>query len=114
MTDDINSYTGMGMTWIATERERVVLQKGYTLAHDNAEHTVEELMRIGSCYIDWAAGELEGMSGDIPPAFYPEDSSIEWKTPESSIEGAVRGAAFIASALDLFNAQMVMEAHKSE
>ncbi len=103
---NLDDFFGGGAGWVWSERSRH-LDLGYTIAHDADEHSVEELTRIGSCYINWAANGLEGSEGDIPPAFYPEDSSIPWKTPDSEVEGLVKGASFILAALDLFNAQML-------
>lgn len=95
-----------GLDLIVEERLRQVEKLGYTVEHDHAEHSPEELMRIGACYVDWAACDLEGSYADNPHPFWPEDSSIPWKPEESAIENAAKGAAFVAAALDLLDAQI--------
>lgn len=104
-----------GLDMIVEERLRQVEQLGYTIPHDNEEHSVDELLRIGVCYADAAASEEEGMSlseewgVDEKHPFWPEDSTISWKLEVSPMENATKGAAFIAAALDLMHAQIMGE-----
>lgn len=101
-----------GLDLIVEERLRQVEQLGYTIPHDSDEHSVEELMRVGACYIDWATQEMEGddpqSSHGVCHAFWPE-TSIPWKPEDSAIENAAKGAAFVAAALDLLYAEIVGE-----
>lgn len=104
MPRDIEHLKGLDL--IVEERLRQVEKLGYTVQHDHDEHSAEELMRIGACYVDYAANDLEGQSQDNPHSFWPEDSSIPWKPENSAIENAAKGAAFVAAALDLLDAQI--------
>lgn len=97
-----------GLDLIVEERLRQVNPLGYDIKHDAQCHSPEELMRVGSCYIEYAANEMEGMAQDSPHPFWP-DTEIPWKPEESPIENAAKGAAFVAAALDLLFAQLVGE-----
>lgn len=97
-----------GLDLIVEERLRQVDKLGYSIAHDDEHHSPEELLRIGACYIDYAATDMEGVGQDEEHAFWP-DTTIPWKPEMSSIENAAKGAAFVAAALDLLHAQMMGE-----
>lgn len=107
MTHNIEHLKGLDL--IVEERLRQVDKLGYTVEHDAEEHSVEELMRIGACYVDWAACDLEGVSMDSPHPFWPTDSTIPWIPEFSAMENAAKGAAFVAAALDLLHAKMMGE-----
>lgn len=98
-----------GLDLIVEERLRQVEQLGYTVEHDNAEHSAEELMRIGACYVDFAAMDMEGQCDGEQHPFWPEGTTIPWRPEMSAIENAAKGAAFVAAALDLMHAQMMGE-----
>ena len=102
---DYNRDYYKGLDMIVEERMRQPDELGYTLQHDDEEHSFEELLRIGACYVDYAANDAEGMGQDSPHPFWP-DTSIPWKPEESSMENAVKGAAFVAAALDLMQYQL--------
>lgn len=89
----------IGMTLIGTERFKQ-LSKGYSIEHDDAEHTVEELMRISACYADFAATYAEGdvMEGEHP--FWP-NTTIPWNPRDTTSENMILSAAFAAAAIDL-------------
>lgn len=97
-----------GVALIYAERQKQ-MNKGYTPAHDDAEHSVEELLRIATCYLDAAASEMEGMDQDPTPAFWPRESTIPWNPEQNPIGNAVKGAAFAAAAMDLIYHQFGAE-----
>lgn len=92
-----------GLDVIVEERLRQVDDLGYTVQHDADEHGVDELLRIGACYIDYAANQAEGVGQDRDHPFWP-DTSVPWKPEISPSENAAKGAAFVAAALDLMYA----------
>jgi len=99
-----------GLDVIVEERLRQVEQLGYTIPHDDSEHSVEELLRIGACYSDLAAMQAEGedpmMSwGSAQHPFWPE-TSIQWKPEPTCPENAAKAGAFIAAGLDLLYAKI--------
>ena len=96
-----------GLDLIVEERLRQVGSLGYDLPHDDIEHTPEELLRIGSCYIEYAANEMEGLGQDSPHPFWPQGTSIPWKPEASPMETAIKGAAFVAAALDLMHYRLL-------
>lgn len=104
MTREIEHLKGLDV--IVEERLRQVGPLGYDVQHDDAEHTVEELLRVGACYIDYAATEAEGVGQDEVHAFWPENTSIPWNPENSVAENAAKGAAFVAAALDPLYAKL--------
>ncbi len=88
-----------GVAAIDQERSKAI-DKGYGPSHDSINHTVEELLRIGACYIEAAASDMEGMDYDWPHPFWP-DSSIPPVREPSALDNAIRGAQFVAAAIDM-------------
>lgn len=102
-----------GLDVIVQERLRQVEDLGYTVQHDAGEHDEAELLRIGTCYADWATTQAEGIDpfeqfGESHP-FWSADTSVPWKPEKTAPENAAKAGAFMAAALDLLYAKMMGE-----
>lgn len=72
--------------------------KGYTEDHDR-KHASGEIGRAGLCFAEVGIAELEGVSIDDPPAFWPWENPPELKG-EDRIVLMIKGAAMLASEID--------------
>lgn len=99
-----NDHLGAGLTAITFERAHQV-DLGYDVEHDAARYSVEELMRVGTCYVDYGTNMLEGSDQDTPHPFWPAHTGIPWTLEKESTDYIVKGAAYLAAALDLKHAQ---------
>jgi hypothetical protein len=95
----LDQYAGRSLQLIANERIKQ-LKKGYLPGHDEAEHDVPTLARVAVCYMDFATGQIEGVTQDSPHAFWPE-TTIPWELEDEPWQTFAKGIAFAAAAMDL-------------
>ena len=95
----VDPVTGVGK--IAIERQRQVIDKGYTLEHDQ-EHSTTDLMSASDAYSVYArwllTGHTEDSARDLGLSFWPWDS--DGFNPESIDDALVKAGALIAAAID--------------
>ncbi|MBX3031447.1 MAG: hypothetical protein KF809_14975 [Chloroflexi bacterium] len=88
--------TGSGAQLIAAERERQVVEEGYTAEHD-AGHA-EELILAAAAYIVNLTNSSDGVIVD-PHEFWPWAGRF-WKPTEDVRRDLVKAGALIAAAID--------------
>ena len=95
----VDPVTGVGK--IAMERQRQVIDKGYTLEHD-AEHSTVDLLNASDAYNVYArwllTGHTEESSRELAMSFWPWDA--DGFRPDSTDDALVKAGALIAAAID--------------
>ena len=89
-----------GTLLIEAERERQIIQEGYSLEHD-LDNDSEELAIVGALYA-LPANLREGENYLLIDDFYPETwHKRHWKpTPDDRIKELVKAGALIAAEID--------------
>jgi len=88
-----------GILIFAAERNRAVVEEGYTPEHDDT-YDVADLVAAGYCYIQNALGDLTGATYDSPPFDWPFTAEA-WKPSDGDmIKDLRRGVQFLAAAID--------------
>lgn len=95
-----DAYVNHGLQLVDLERVKA-LTKGYTPTHDMEHHSVQELSRIATCYMDYAVNQIEEQEQDEPHPFWPEGTTIPWNPKEEPWETFVMAISFGLAALDL-------------
>ena len=83
-----------GTYLIQKERERQIVEEGYTDNHDS-EHNIDEFVKAA---ISYAMYDLEGSQDNYSYAWWPWEE-IGWK-PKDRLRNLVRAGALIAAAID--------------
>jgi hypothetical protein len=90
-----------GADQIAAERQRQIIQEGWTPEHDE-EHDAGQLAAAGAAYAMNAADQLhpysQGDGKNQPPLCWPW--SGEWWKPKDPLRDLVRAGALIAAEID--------------
>ena len=87
---------------ITKERERQIVQEGFTAIYD-AKHDPSTLLAAGACYLNLAGTILE--SGVVDYSAVPEHWPWEaawWKPSHHPDVNMIKGGALVAAALDRF------------
>jgi hypothetical protein len=98
-----------GVRLIAAERQRQIMQEGWTPEHDD-EHNTGELGYAAAAYMDWADAQVkelldvsdwrEGvLDSDGIPFIWPWHS-LWWKPSDDPIRNLVKAGALIAAEID--------------
>ena len=86
-----------GAELIAMERERQIMQEGYSEERDEA-HDHGELAGAAACYALWNCGYIGKFTWRLAMALWPFDE-LDWK-PKDPVRDLVRAGALIAAEID--------------
>lgn len=91
-----------GVHLISAERERQVVEEGYTAEHD-AQHNPKDLIRAGICYAEIAIQGADAWhnpdGSPAPPGDWPWHG-LSWNPADTEERNLVKAGALIAAAID--------------